>query len=61
MQESVIPFDTYFFIFPVVDVPFQFVFTKTPIENFDWIQFYFLGRIIKTTDNCDFSQNYDKL
>ena len=28
-------------IFPVVVVRFQFVFTKTPIENFDWIQFYF--------------------
>jgi len=23
--------------------------------------FIFIGRIIKTTDNCDFSQNYDKL
>ena len=41
MQEHRISFEIYSLIFPVVDVPFQFVFTKTPIENFDWIQFYF--------------------
>jgi len=35
MQEHRIPIEIYFSTFPVVDVPFQFVFTKTPIENFD--------------------------